>query len=337
MLWIHRKKYGIPKIMENYQPLIPELTKPIRDLTEKEAQEYFKWYVSHIDERCDYITSWISRVLEIPAESMDYSLESILIIEKFLQKVAGTRSTPSWKKTILKSALMSSGADNYAADHFLKNEWRNDLNTFTEYVCNDISMYIGKVFVTCFKELRWDYVSFGKSYLKHNNPEIYGFIDVLDEDFLDYIRKNRMKELSPFFHISFDPTMFVKGFVLEGMVSGELCKDCMIYVNKVPHGIVNENEEMQIIREILYQYNPAELTDNRLYLYDRIARSAFIDFFYKEYRYKEDRFAKRIEKNLSKGLRKNNITDILGKSKVLAQMIIRRINEMESVPNNIRQ
>lgn len=37
-----------------YSILIPPLKSEIKDLTEKEAEDYFRWYMEHIPERVEY-------------------------------------------------------------------------------------------------------------------------------------------------------------------------------------------------------------------------------------------------------------------------------------------
>lgn len=78
------------KISENqkkYTPLIIPVDKPFEKLTKKEGKEYFDWFISHVDERSDYLRQKVSEGLNIPIESLDFSIESLIFIWRWFLKI----------------------------------------------------------------------------------------------------------------------------------------------------------------------------------------------------------------------------------------------------------
>lgn len=78
----------LSKRQKNYLSLVPPPNKPFADMSEEEAQDYFDWFISHIDERADYLRSTVSNRLGIPIENLDYSLGSMKPIWKWFLQVA---------------------------------------------------------------------------------------------------------------------------------------------------------------------------------------------------------------------------------------------------------
>lgn len=60
---------------KKYIPLIIPLDKPFEQLSKTEAKAYFDWFISHVDERSEYIRKKISEGLNMSIESLDFSME----------------------------------------------------------------------------------------------------------------------------------------------------------------------------------------------------------------------------------------------------------------------
>ena len=79
------------KISENqkkYIPLIIPVDKPFEELSKAEAKAYFDWFISHVDERSEYIKQKVSEGLNMPIGSLDFSIESLIFIWRWFLKIA---------------------------------------------------------------------------------------------------------------------------------------------------------------------------------------------------------------------------------------------------------
>jgi len=160
--------------MRNYLPLPVPIDKPFADLSKKEAKDYFAWFVSHLDERCGYLRGKVSSGLGIPANRVDYSLDSLKLVWKWFLQVAEVSKTP---KDVLRALEKSmAGQPKSFIEHMIKQS-SEELSVFTEYVLRDIGMYIGKLFLTNYPCLRWTIKHTPKSYVHVNVPLIVGFVD----------------------------------------------------------------------------------------------------------------------------------------------------------------
>ena len=79
----------LSKEQKKYMPLVIPLSKPLEDLTPQEAKAYFEWYVSHVDERAEYVRQKVIRKLKIRDEAMDYSMESMIPLWKWFLGILG--------------------------------------------------------------------------------------------------------------------------------------------------------------------------------------------------------------------------------------------------------
>lgn len=160
----------------NYNPLIIPINKPFSKLNEEEAEEYFAWFISHVDERSDYLRKKVSESLNLPIELLDFSMESLIFIWRWFLKVAEINKTPKYLLHNIRKELKADGH----TKEFIKDTVRQhslELNVFSRYVIRDIGMYVGKMFVTNFPALRWDYHTDTNKDSFANMPQIFGFVD----------------------------------------------------------------------------------------------------------------------------------------------------------------
>ena len=78
MFWRYRKLH--------YEILIPQLDKNICQLKEKEAEEFFAWYMEKLPERVAYVSNVCAKELGVPLEKMDCSPESLLLLWKWFRR-----------------------------------------------------------------------------------------------------------------------------------------------------------------------------------------------------------------------------------------------------------
>lgn len=168
------------KISENqkkYIPLIIPVDKPFEELNKAEAKVYFDWFISHVDERSEYIRQKVSEGLNIPIGSLDFSIESLIFIWRWFLKIAELKRTPKAVLNDIRKELKANGEPKEFIEDMVR-EHSIELNVFSRYVIRDIGMYVGKMFVTNFQTLRWDYHTDTKKDSFANMPQIFGFVDL---------------------------------------------------------------------------------------------------------------------------------------------------------------
>ncbi len=158
---------------KDYIPLVFPLNKPFIELSKAEAQEYFDWFISHIDERSDYLRQKVSAGLNIPIESLDFSLDSLKPIWKWFLHVAETTESSQIDIEELEQLLEGQSE---VVRHLIEQP-REILSVFTEYVLRDIGMYVAKVFTSNYDVIRWTIKRTPKRYVHVNEPLLIGFID----------------------------------------------------------------------------------------------------------------------------------------------------------------
>ena len=155
----------------DYVPLIPNIDKPYANLSKKEAEAYLEWFVSHIDERANYIKHIISVGLDVPDSLLNFSFESLKIVWRWFLTVAETSPLQS-KKTGNNTLL---GKKTFV-NHVL-NEAECDFSVQTYYIIRDIGMYVAKVFLNNYPNLEWTIKTKPKNYISVNEPLLVGFVD----------------------------------------------------------------------------------------------------------------------------------------------------------------
>lgn len=162
------------RVLKDYMPLIVPYNKPFSDLSRKEADYYFKWFLSHIDERAEYLKEMICRDLNISKNQLDYTLESTVIIWRWFLSIARISNTPDGVLKQLRNSLKGY-PESFIAHMVQQSE--DELSIATEYVLRDIGMYVSKLFIPTYTQLKWEIRYTPKSYVHVNEPLIVGFID----------------------------------------------------------------------------------------------------------------------------------------------------------------
>ena len=157
-----------------YEPLIIQADKPFQEMTKKEADAYYEWFLSKIDERSDYLRGIVSEALNVRIEQLDFTLDSTLLIWKWFLKEAKLAKTPESELDKIRKGLL--GQPQSFIDHMVEMA-RVELSIRTEYILRDIGMYIGKMFVSNYESLKWTIRYKPKSYIYVNVPIIVGFVD----------------------------------------------------------------------------------------------------------------------------------------------------------------
>lgn len=166
----------ISNAQKNYIPLLIPIDKPFIKLTPEEAKEYFDWFIMHVDERSEYLKQKVAENLRLDTNKIDFSLDSLIYIWRWFLSVAELNKTPKVILDKIKDLLNKNGKPKEFIEDMLQ-ENKMELSVFSHYVIRDIGMYVGKMFVTNFQSLRWDYHTDIEKDSFANMPQIFGFID----------------------------------------------------------------------------------------------------------------------------------------------------------------
>lgn len=166
----------ISNAQKNYIPLLIPIDKPFIKLTPEEAKEYFDWFIMHVDERSEYLKQKVAENLRLDTNKIDFSLDSLIYIWRWFLSVAELNKTPKVILDKIKDQLNKNGKPKEFIEDMLQ-ENKMELSVFSHYVIRDIGMYVGKMFVTNFQSLRWDYHTDIEKDSFANMPQIFGFID----------------------------------------------------------------------------------------------------------------------------------------------------------------
>ena len=205
-----------------YEPLIIQADKPFQEMKKKEADAYYEWFLSKIDERSDYLREIVSEALNIQIEQIDFTLDSTLLIWKWFLKEAKLAKTPESELDKIRKGLI--GQPQSFIDHMVEMS-RVELSIRTEYILRDIGMYIGKMFISNYESLKWTIKYKPKSYIYVNVPIIVGFVD----DKPEYPKP---------FHPDLEPINFVRlpaMNIFEGtQKESDLYEKCKKWIKLIP-------------------------------------------------------------------------------------------------------
>lgn len=150
----------------NYDILIPQLEKSIFLLNEKEAADYFEWFMKKVPERVAYVSKVCAKELGVSEERMDCSPDSLLLLWKWFRRRAKTEPVVHT-------------AEEKQSRKFPDSIWKQErqLTLETEYILRDIGMYFGETFRTNNPNIYWTYYTKPRRDFFVNHPLLKGFVD----------------------------------------------------------------------------------------------------------------------------------------------------------------
>ena len=148
-----------------YDVLLPPIIKNIDILTPKEAQEYFEWFMSKIEERTAYLRNYT-------ALKLDDSPGSLVGLWAWFLRNAEIEVTPKEQLEALRKQLEESHIP--MVDTVLKGHTKQ-FTLETECMIRDIGMYWGEIFVKSHPSVYWSYYTKPKNDLFVNRPLLLGF------------------------------------------------------------------------------------------------------------------------------------------------------------------
>ena len=151
----------------NYDILVPPFYKPFEKFNSKEAEIYFKWYISQLKNRIDYLEGYSDT-------SLNYSVNSLVDIWEWFLNIAEIEKTPKIKRAEIIKQLK--GQPKEIAEAVLKDQSKQ-FSLKTEYILRDIAMYFGEVYVKNNSSISWGYHTDVKLNSFANMPLLVGFED----------------------------------------------------------------------------------------------------------------------------------------------------------------
>lgn len=150
-----------------YDFLIPKLDKSISKLNEQEAADYFAWFMDQVPNRVAYVSHVCAKELHIPAERMDCSPESLLLLWKWFRRRARTEK------------YIPSADEQKYRDQFGDQAWlpKRQLTLETEYIIRDVGIYLGETLRKNCENIHWTYYTKPRRDFFVNHPLLQGFID----------------------------------------------------------------------------------------------------------------------------------------------------------------
>ncbi len=154
-------------MLKNYIIIqLPNKEKKINELNEREAKEFFQWFINIIPERLKMLKSSIESNDKRIASKLDFSPNSLIYLGEWFSKNISTRKRT--KKEIRKEKSML-----IKFPGVKPKSWT--LTGETMSLCFDIGIYLGTVFTKKFPEIKWTYVTKPKNYINRNWPLLNQF------------------------------------------------------------------------------------------------------------------------------------------------------------------
>ena len=147
-----------------YEISIPPIVKPFDQMSKKDAQEYFDWYKSTMQERIAYLGT-VSKV------DLDYSPASLRRLWAWFLRRGEVEITPKEKLANLEEQLRAANSP-FVKEVLADNE--KQLTLETEIIVQDIARYFGEVFIKNNPSLYWGYYSRPKNDAFVNQPVLMG-------------------------------------------------------------------------------------------------------------------------------------------------------------------
>lgn len=146
--------------------VLPENLKDPRDLTKKEVQRMFDWYIDQKDKRIEILREWVNHTSDHPI-TFDYTPESLIDIWEWFEE-------RMQKKKRTREEILEERKDN---PEWMYEYIPDDKFTYeTLSYIYDIAYYFGEVMVRNNPELYWGYFTKPRNYADVNEPVVLGFI-----------------------------------------------------------------------------------------------------------------------------------------------------------------
>lgn len=174
-----------------------------KEMTKKEAQQNFDWFISQIPNRINLLKTMVEYTKYKSSERLDLSEESLIDIWSwFIPHVKTVQRSSEEMKNLLK------GVPDGLHSSIIENQ-SYTLSKETKILVVDVAIYFAEVFTHSCPTIKWGFITKPKSFLHVNKPVLLGFkYDELDPVQIVYNLTSRVsdgnkeiKQLQRLFHI----------------------------------------------------------------------------------------------------------------------------------------
>ncbi len=152
--------------MEYYLMEPPFKAKSFYEMTKREAQIHYDWFIEKIPFRIDQLKRFYSEIAQEPAEVLDYSPESLVKLCGWYMKNAEIE-----EKTMLELQKEIVRTPEIARENILKQQ----ISAGWMAVAEDIAIYFAECFVKAHETVKWNLTTRPKNYIYVNRPVLIGF------------------------------------------------------------------------------------------------------------------------------------------------------------------
>jgi len=153
--------------------------KPFKDMTKKEAQSHFDWYIREIPNRIAMLKNAYSITSKIDKEDIDYSSESLIKLWQWYINNVDVEEKSEEDKNLERERYHES---------IPKNLCNKKISIGWMSIAMDIAIYFSECFIKEHDTIRWSFVSKPKSLAYINKPILVGFKNGLDLDSTNIVR-----------------------------------------------------------------------------------------------------------------------------------------------------
>lgn len=160
----------------NYPLMTPTFEmKPFEEMTKKEAQIHFNWYLSEVPKRIELLSNAFLETGGGTSGDLDFSQKSLMNL---------------WSWFIPRITTITKSDDEIASELKVAPEWFKEkiiennkkLSIGTLSLAMDIAIYLAEVFIKNFNSLEWGFVTHPKSLAYVNSPVVIGFSSGVELD-----------------------------------------------------------------------------------------------------------------------------------------------------------
>ncbi len=149
--------------------LCPFEFKDFEEMKKKEAEEYFNWYVSEVDNRINYLNEYIKKDTNNNVSFLDYTPESLIPLWNWFQtKITFVEES---KEEIERKAKEFPKELQYIA---YENTKKPSVQTLG--ITTDVANYFAEVFRKNNPSIYWGYFTKPKNHISVNEPVLLGFV-----------------------------------------------------------------------------------------------------------------------------------------------------------------
>ncbi len=153
-------------MLRDYKIIVLPFDKKINDLTEREAKDFFNWFLNITPKRLNILKETIRKYDKRIAVKLNYSPNSLLYLGTWFSKNVKAR-----KRT--KQEIKREQATLVQFPGVKAEDWTLTEETFS--LCFDVGIYFASIFLKRFKTIEWTYITKQKNNIDRNWPLLRGF------------------------------------------------------------------------------------------------------------------------------------------------------------------